>query len=137
MEALFSIACPGARTVCLAIFFDDWSAPAQRGRPFPPVARAQRGPPLIRALVRLSKATPPLWQGLISLRPGWCEYLFLVDGEWTPDPNAPERCPDSTGDFSSARWIEPAVRPQIIVPASPSLGAAARRGKDAARRPAA
>ena len=135
VELSFSLARDGARTVCLAIFFNDWSPQLPRGLRLPWIGRELRGPPLVRALVRLGEIKPALWCGKVSLQPGWCEYLFLVDGEWVLDPNASEKCPDGSGDFNSARWIEPAARPDML-PAQPAR-AAIRRQNAAARRSAA
>src|SRR5881227_1520342 len=30
------------------------------------------------------------WVGELTVRPGRYEYLFVVDGQWLPDPNAKE-----------------------------------------------
>jgi hypothetical protein len=94
----FSHSCRGARSVCVAIFFQEWL------------------PPLVRTLLQLSEVKPNLWCGEIALSPGWCEYLFLVDGEWVPDLNAAKKCPDGAGEFISARWVEPFVYPTLIRP---------------------
>lgn len=130
----FILARPHARTVWLAVFFRNWppqSPPASsRWR-----VREYQGPQLVRELVRMSEAKPGLWRCAVSLRPGWCEYLFLVDGEWVLDPSAPEKCPDGAGDFSSARRIE-SVSPAEAFPAQPVRGAS-RRHNDTVRQSAA
>ncbi len=70
--------------------------------------------------MRLREVTPALWSGEVLLRPGWCEYMFLVDGVWTLDPDAPEKAPDGDGDFSSARRIGSCVRSETLP--SPKTG---------------
>jgi hypothetical protein len=120
VETSFSLAWQGAHTVCLAIFFNDWILQSARKIHFPWNGLEPRTPPLMRALVRLSEAKPAFWLCEVPLQPGWCEYLFLVDGTWVFDPYAPEKCPDGTGDFSCARWIEPAVRRREGLPFQPA-----------------
>ena len=134
-EVSFSLAFPGARTAYVAIFFNDWSLRSPRGLRLPWIEHERRGQPLVRALVRLSEVNPGLWCGNVSLLPGWCEYLFLIDGEWVLDPNAPEKCPDGAGDYSSARWIEMVTPPEALP--SPPARFAVHRQSGAVRRPAA
>jgi hypothetical protein len=61
--------------------------------------------------------------------------LFLVDGEWMLDPEAPEKCPDGAGGFNSARRIEPVARPEMLR-SQPARGTIRRR-RDAVRQTAA
>ena len=116
-EVSFSHSCQGARSVCVAIFFKEIM------------------PPMVRTLQRLRETKPGYWCGDITLSPGWCEYLLLVDGEWVPDLNAAQQCPDGIGDFISACWVGPLVQPDIIRLRPPLI--AARRHRGAARRSAA
>jgi hypothetical protein len=114
VDVSFSLARSGTRTVCVAIFFNDWPPQLRRALRLPWSGSERREPPSVRALVRLSEVKPALWRGEVSLRPGWCEYLFLVDAQWMLDPAAPEKCPDGDGDFSSTRWIESVARPGML-----------------------
>lgn len=41
------------------------------------------------------------WQIELPLAPGRYEYLFVVDGNWTPDPLARESVPNPHGGFNS------------------------------------
>ena len=47
------------------------------------------------------KADDGEWSGEVKLAPGRYEYLFVVDGKWLPDPDAPERIPNPFGGFNS------------------------------------
>ncbi|MDO8541485.1 MAG: glycogen-binding domain-containing protein [Opitutaceae bacterium] len=115
-EVSFSLAIPGARSVWLAVFFSDWPPELARGSHLPWSGRGARAPSLVRTLVRLRELTPAVWSGEVSLHPGWCEYMFLVDGVWVLDPNALEKCPDGDGDFSSARRVESCVDHEAVRP---------------------
>ena len=41
------------------------------------------------------------WKGDLKLRPGKHEYLFVVDGQWRPDPNAKESVQNPFGGRNS------------------------------------
>lgn len=41
------------------------------------------------------------WKGNLKLDPGRYEYLLVVDGEWRPDPNAPESVQNPYGGRNS------------------------------------
>jgi 1,4-alpha-glucan branching enzyme len=41
------------------------------------------------------------WVGDLTLTPGRHEYLFVVDGEWIPDPNAKESVQNPFGGRNS------------------------------------
>ena len=41
------------------------------------------------------------WFGDLELRPGRHEYLFVVDGQWLPDPNARESVQNPFGGKNS------------------------------------
>lgn len=41
------------------------------------------------------------WVGSLTVSPGRHEYLFVVDGQWLPDPNAREAAPNPFGGKNS------------------------------------
>lgn len=41
------------------------------------------------------------WTGQLKLSPGRHEYLFVVDGQWLPDPNARESTHNPFGGINS------------------------------------
>lgn len=41
------------------------------------------------------------WVKELILLPGTYEYLFLVDGQWMPDPSAKETVPNPYGGVNS------------------------------------
>ena len=41
------------------------------------------------------------WVGNLSVKPGRHEYLFVVDGQWLPDPNARETVQNPFGGKNS------------------------------------
>ncbi len=41
------------------------------------------------------------WVGDLTLKPGRHEYLFVVDGQWMPDPNAKESVQNPFGGKNS------------------------------------
>jgi 1,4-alpha-glucan branching enzyme len=78
----FVVARPSARTVFLAGDFNAWDAAAI------PLA-----------------ADGDVWLAEIDLPPGRHEYLFVIDGQWDPDPNA-ESVPNPFGGTNSVIVIE-------------------------------
>jgi 1,4-alpha-glucan branching enzyme len=70
---------PSAKTVAVAGSFNDWQPSATLLKP----ARAGE------------------WKGELSLPPGRHEYLFVVDGQWLPDPAAREAVPNPFGGVNS------------------------------------
>ena len=70
---------PAARQVFVAGSFNDWK-------------------PETTPLVRLGNGR---WKGALSLGPGRHEYLFVVDGQWRPDPNARESVENPFGGRNS------------------------------------
>jgi 1,4-alpha-glucan branching enzyme len=76
---LFEIKAPFARHVSVAGTFNGWST--------------------TRNL--LKKTGDTAWRAQITLDPGRHEYRFLVDGEWTSDPNAAESVPNPFGTSNS------------------------------------
>jgi hypothetical protein len=69
---------PEAKTVCVAGSFNDWN-PART-----PLTRQNDGK----------------WVGDLSVT-GRHEYLFVVDGQWVPDPNAKESVQNPFGGRNS------------------------------------
>jgi 1,4-alpha-glucan branching enzyme len=45
------------------------------------------------------------WKGDLKLEPGRNEYLFVVDGQWRPDPNAPETVQNPFGGRNSVVMV--------------------------------
>jgi 1,4-alpha-glucan branching enzyme len=74
---------PGAQHVCVAGSFNDWK-PEQT-----PLAPAGDG----------------RWVGALEVRPGRYEYLFVVDGQWLPDPNACESVENPYGGKNSVLMV--------------------------------
>jgi 1,4-alpha-glucan branching enzyme len=74
-RATFRLDAPEARDVFLAGSFNGWDASNR------PLKRDNKG----------------IWTTMIMLAPGSYEYRFVVDGEWTDDPNAAERRPNEHG----------------------------------------
>jgi len=114
INVAFTLSAVGARAVSVAFFFNQWSAE------LPPPERPNDDEPqhkdhlMVRALVSLEQVKPGLWHCETPLAPGWHEYLFLVDGVWVMDPDAPEICADYSGGFNAARMVERAPAPARI-----------------------
>ncbi len=70
---------PGAKHVCVAGSFNGWKPEAT---PLTPAADGH-------------------WSGDLTVRPGRHEYLFVVDGQWLPDPNAKETVSNPFGGHNS------------------------------------
>jgi 1,4-alpha-glucan branching enzyme len=70
---------PAAKQVFVAGSFNDWK-------------------PETTPLVRLGDGR---WKGDLRLGPGRHEYLFVVDGQWRPDPNARETVQNPFGGQNS------------------------------------
>lgn len=51
-----------------------------------------------------------LHEGRVALPPGRCEYRFIVDGRWTPDPGNPSTTTNPYGETNSVMVV--AQRPQ-------------------------
>lgn len=45
------------------------------------------------------------WVGALSVDPGRYEYLFVVDGQWLPDPNAKESALNPYGGTNSVLTV--------------------------------
>ena len=70
---------PEAKTVCVAGSFNQWKPAAT------PLERVGDG----------------RWAGALAVKPGRHEYLFVVDGQWLPDPNAKESVQNPFGGRNS------------------------------------
>ena len=74
---------PGAKCVCVAGSFNEWKPEAT-----PLTARADGR-----------------WVGNLTVKPGRHEYLFVVDGQWVPDPNAKETARNPFGGHNSVLLV--------------------------------
>jgi len=70
---------PDAKNVCVAGSFNEW--------------KPEKTP-----LVPLGNGR---WAGNLAVKPGRHEYLFVVDGQWLPDPNAKESVQNPFGGRNS------------------------------------
>jgi len=70
---------PEAKTVYVAGSFNEW--------------KPEKAP--------LSPLGNGRWAGDLSIKPGRHEYLFVVDGQWLPDPNAKESVQNPYGGKNS------------------------------------
>lgn len=70
---------PGAKTVCVAGSFNEW--------------KPEKTPLVPKGNGR--------WVGDLAVKPGRHEYLFVVDGQWVPDPNAKETVANPFGGQNS------------------------------------
>jgi 1,4-alpha-glucan branching enzyme len=76
---LLEIVSPAAKKVLVAGSFNEWNP--------------ERTP--------LVPASNGRWTGNLKLGPGRHEYLFVVDGQWLPDPNARESVENPFGGRNS------------------------------------
>ncbi len=74
---------PGAKTVCVAGSFNEWKPEKA------PLLRKNNG----------------VWVGDVVLSPGRYEYLFVVDGQWVPDPKASETVRNPFGGKNSVLMV--------------------------------
>jgi hypothetical protein len=70
---------PEAKTVYVAGSFNGWKPEST------PLTRSGNG----------------RWVGDLAIKPGRYEYLFVVDGQWVPDPNASETVTNPYGGRNS------------------------------------
>ncbi len=75
----FSVRAPNANQVYLAGQFNNWSPTAT------PMRKLPSGD----------------WVVSLQLKAGTYQYKFIVDGNWIPDPDNPDRQPDGMGGFNS------------------------------------
>jgi hypothetical protein len=74
---------PGAKHVCVAGSFNGWK-------------------PDQVSLVSMGNGR---WVGDLTVHPGRHEYLFVVDGQWLPDPNAKETVNNPFGGVNSVLMV--------------------------------
>jgi 1,4-alpha-glucan branching enzyme len=79
LRVTLEIVSPAAKQVLVAGTFNEWSP--------------ERTP--------LVADTGGRWTGNLKLGPGRHEYLFVVDGQWLPDPNARESVANPFGGRNS------------------------------------
>ena len=53
----------------------------------------------------LTQVSTGRWVGNVSMKPGRHEYLFVVDGQWLPDPNAKETVQNPFGGKNSVLTV--------------------------------
>jgi hypothetical protein len=76
---------PEAKNVCVAGSFNGW--------------KPEKTP-----LIRKGDGS---WVGNLSVNPGRYEYLFVVDGQWLPDPTAKESVQNPFGGKNSVLVVSP------------------------------
>jgi 1,4-alpha-glucan branching enzyme len=82
-RVVLELANPAAKQVFVAGSFNNWQ-PEQT-----PLAPAGDG----------------RWMGAVKVQPGRHEYLFVVDGQWLPDPNARESVENPFGGRNSVLTV--------------------------------
>jgi len=82
-KVLLEFDAPEALEVFVAGSFDDWKATSL------PMVRLESG----------------LWVKELVLEPGEYEYLFVVDGRWTSDPQASRSSPNPYGGVNSCMTV--------------------------------
>lgn len=79
----FELVKPGAKQVCVAGSFNGW--------------KPERAP--------LSSLGDGRFVGDLTVDPGRYEYLFVVDGQWLPDPKAKESVQNPYGGTNSVLTV--------------------------------
>jgi len=79
----FELVQPGAKRVCVAGSFNDWK-------------------PDVTPLLATGNGR---WVGDLTVQPGRYEYLFVVDGQWVPDPKAKETVQNPFGGQNSVLGV--------------------------------
>ena len=79
----FELVKPGAKQVCVAGTFNGW--------------KPERSP--------LSPLADGRFVGDLTVDPGRYEYLFVVDGQWVPDPKAKETVRNPFGGANSVLTV--------------------------------
>ena len=82
-HVLLELVKPGAKKVCVAGSFNGWKPEAT---PLTPRGEGH-------------------WCGDLTVKPGRHEYLFVVDGQWLPDPNAKETVSNPFGGRNSVLLV--------------------------------
>jgi 1,4-alpha-glucan branching enzyme len=78
-RVLLELIKPEAKQVCVAGSFNEW--------------KPETAPLSLKGNGR--------WVGNLEVKPGRHEYLFVVDGQWMPDPNAKETVQNPFGGQNS------------------------------------
>lgn len=76
-------ASPTAKQVFLAGSFNDWNPTAQRMR----------------------KGKDGAFRARLALPPGEHHYKFVIDGQWSADPEATQQAPDPFGGVNSVAYV--------------------------------
>ena len=84
IEVVFAFERTEANQVYLCGDFNEWSATT-----LPMIRRGDR-----------------LWLKSVTLPPGRYEYKFIVDGKWTPDPNASQEVVNAFGSTNSVAEVQ-------------------------------
>jgi 1,4-alpha-glucan branching enzyme len=79
----FALKAPEAQNVALAGSFTNWEQ-----NPIP-LKRQKNG----------------VWKASLALDPGQHEYRYLVDGQWTDDPDCAQRAPNPFGGENCIRTV--------------------------------
>ena len=79
----FEFTCPTAESVAIAGTFNEWQ-------------------PNATPMIALGQGR---WAKDLALPPGDYEYCLVVDGQWTPDPQATESVPNPFGGVNSVRKV--------------------------------
>ena len=79
----FRLVAPEAKIVLLAGDFTDWQKKA----------------------ITMQSGSGGTWTVTVKLPPGAHNYLFLVDGEWCPDPDCNLRVPNPYGGQNMVRQV--------------------------------
>ena len=79
----FEFASPTAESVAIAGIFNEWQ-------------------PNATPMIALGQGR---WAKDLALPPGDDEYCLVVDGQWTPDPQATESVPNPFGGVNSVRKV--------------------------------
>ncbi len=79
IEAVFELFNPSASQVFVAGSFNNWQSKE----------------------IALTNCGGGEWSVALMLSPGRYEYRFIIDGEWTSDPNAASQVPNGCGGFNS------------------------------------
>ncbi|HET7537401.1 MAG TPA: glycogen-binding domain-containing protein [Candidatus Didemnitutus sp.] len=106
VDTRFSLQRRGARAVYLAFFLtraEDAPDP-DAGFPLPGCYDGNQ-PAIVSDLQQMTSTRSGQWHVVVSLRPGWHKYAFLVDGSWVQDPEASHVCSDGDGGRVSVRNI--------------------------------
>jgi len=80
----FSISAPGALSVQLVGDFTQWE----------------------ECPINLQKGLDVVWRVVVELKPGTHHYRFLVDGQWSDDPECTLREPNPFGGDNMVRHVK-------------------------------